>query len=259
MLAEIAFWPITFRVVGLVGVVLVVAVVVPRPPPHRRPLDRARPAPRRAGRPAPLRRDAPGRAHGGAAAPPALPGEPPPPALDPHRAGARAAASCRRSGSATGRATCASRSPASSAWAMLGVARRPRRSALMWRGTIPMVIIAGLALYLAAYDAAEPTAQEVDHPTRWESYPEQPGRLLLQHLPAVVRRHGRRLHHRRRPALALVPVRGRLEAVPDADRARGAGRGRLGHHQHRPGRTRRRRAGGPRTRHHGVGHAGPCR
>jgi hypothetical protein len=56
---------------------------------------------------------------------------------------------------------------------------------LMWRGTIPMIIVAGIALYLAAYDAAEPTAQEVDHPTRWESYPDQPGRLVLQHLPAA--------------------------------------------------------------------------
>ena len=56
---------------------------------------------------------------------------------------------------------------------------------LMWRGTIPMVIIAGLALYLVAYDAAEPTAQEVDHPTRWESFPEAPGAFLLQHLAAA--------------------------------------------------------------------------
>ena len=55
---------------------------------------------------------------------------------------------------------------------------------LMWRGTIPMVIVAGVALYLAAYDAAEPSAQEVDHPTRWESYPIEPGRQLLQHLAA---------------------------------------------------------------------------
>jgi hypothetical protein len=55
---------------------------------------------------------------------------------------------------------------------------------VMWRGTIPAVVVAGIALYLAAYDAAEPTAQEVDHPTRWESYPEAPGRLLLHHLAA---------------------------------------------------------------------------
>ena len=56
----------------------------------------------------------------------------------------------------------------------------------MWRGTIPAVVVAGLALYLAAYDAAEPTAQEVDHPTRWESYPDSPGRLVLNHLFAAV-------------------------------------------------------------------------
>jgi hypothetical protein len=55
---------------------------------------------------------------------------------------------------------------------------------MVWRGTIPMIVVAGVALYLAAYDASEPTAQEVDHPTRWESYPDQPGRLILQHLAA---------------------------------------------------------------------------
>ena len=55
----------------------------------------------------------------------------------------------------------------------------------LWRGTIPAIIIAALALYLAAYDASEPTAQEVDHPTRWESYPEAPGAFLLQHLAAA--------------------------------------------------------------------------
>jgi len=54
----------------------------------------------------------------------------------------------------------------------------------LWRGTIPAIIVAGLALYLAAYDASEPTAQEVDHPTRWESYPEAPGAFLLQHIAA---------------------------------------------------------------------------
>ena len=55
----------------------------------------------------------------------------------------------------------------------------------VWRGTIPAIIIAGFALYIVAYDAAEPTAQEVDHPTRWESYPEAPGAFLLQHLAAA--------------------------------------------------------------------------
>jgi hypothetical protein len=56
---------------------------------------------------------------------------------------------------------------------------------LVWRGTVPAIIIAALALYLAAYDASEPTAQEVDHPTRWESYPEAPGAFLLRHLAAA--------------------------------------------------------------------------
>lgn len=55
----------------------------------------------------------------------------------------------------------------------------------LWRGTIPAVILAGLALYLAGYDASEPTAQEVDHPTRWEGVPEAPGAFLLQHVAAA--------------------------------------------------------------------------
>jgi len=56
----------------------------------------------------------------------------------------------------------------------------------MWRGTTPMFIIAGLALYLAAYDSVEPLAQEIDHPTRWESFPDDSGRLLILHLPAAI-------------------------------------------------------------------------
>jgi hypothetical protein len=55
----------------------------------------------------------------------------------------------------------------------------------VWRGVTPMVVLAGLALYIAGFDAAEPVAQEVDHPTRWESFPTEPGRLLLQHVPAA--------------------------------------------------------------------------
>ena len=57
---------------------------------------------------------------------------------------------------------------------------------LMWRGQAPMIVVAGLALYLAGYDAVEPLAQEIDHPTRWDSYPDDSGRVLLSHLlPAV--------------------------------------------------------------------------
>jgi hypothetical protein len=56
---------------------------------------------------------------------------------------------------------------------------------VVWRGTPAAVLVAGLALFVAAYDAAEPVAQEVDHPTRWESYPDEPGRLLTYHLYAA--------------------------------------------------------------------------
>ena len=56
----------------------------------------------------------------------------------------------------------------------------------MWRGTTAMFIVAGLALYLAAYDAVEPIAQEIDHPSRWESFPEDSGRILILHLPAAI-------------------------------------------------------------------------
>lgn len=55
----------------------------------------------------------------------------------------------------------------------------------VWRGVTPMIAVAGLALYIAGYDAAESIAQEVDHPTRWESFPIEPGRLLGQHLPVT--------------------------------------------------------------------------
>jgi len=58
---------------------------------------------------------------------------------------------------------------------------------LMWKGQTPMIVVAGVALYLAGYDAVEPLAQEIDHPTRWDSYPEDSGRVLLSHLlPAAL-------------------------------------------------------------------------
>jgi hypothetical protein len=57
---------------------------------------------------------------------------------------------------------------------------------MMWRGTPALIVVAGLALYFAGYDAVEALAQEIDHPTRWGSYPEDSGRVLLSHLPAAV-------------------------------------------------------------------------
>ena len=183
MLAEIAFWPITFRIVGLVGVVLVVAMVYLA-------LSRIgdlslEHALRRAGLVAQLR-------------------------FAVTLQDVRTVVLLRRQLS--------QENPRLRPWIRIGRAKRrslvppiwkrdwqsylrfplPRlvrmgllgvvaglSLGMMWRGTIPMIIVAGIALYLAAYDAAEPTAQEVDHPTRWESYPDQPGRLVLQHLPAA--------------------------------------------------------------------------
>jgi len=54
-----------------------------------------------------------------------------------------------------------------------------------WIGVRPAFLIAGLALYLAGYDAVEPLAQEVDHPSRWDDIPDDHGKILLMHLPAA--------------------------------------------------------------------------
>jgi hypothetical protein len=59
-------------------------------------------------------------------------------------------------------------------------------SAGAWAGTSALLLVAGLALYVAALDAVEPLAQEVDHPDRWAGYPLDLGGLLLRHLGASV-------------------------------------------------------------------------
>jgi hypothetical protein len=56
----------------------------------------------------------------------------------------------------------------------------------VWSGTTPLVVVAGLALFVAGLDAIEPLSQEVDRPDRWASFPERDGRTLLRHLPAPV-------------------------------------------------------------------------
>jgi hypothetical protein len=58
--------------------------------------------------------------------------------------------------------------------------------AAAWNGVHPAFLISALALYLAAYEAVEPIGQEVDHPSRWDSLPEDHGVLLLWHLPAAL-------------------------------------------------------------------------
>ena len=46
-----------------------------------------------------------------------------------------------------------------------------------WEGTTPLVMVAGAALFVAALDTLEPLAQEMDHPSRRDSFPVAPGRL----------------------------------------------------------------------------------
>lgn len=53
-------------------------------------------------------------------------------------------------------------------------------------GTSPMIVVAGLALFLGGLDAAEPLGQEVDHPTRRDDVPKPAGWVYLGHLPVVV-------------------------------------------------------------------------
>lgn len=51
-----------------------------------------------------------------------------------------------------------------------------------WRGTTALVIVAGLALYVAGLDAVEPLSQELDHPDRCDSYEVEQGVLLVRAL-----------------------------------------------------------------------------
>lgn len=54
----------------------------------------------------------------------------------------------------------------------------------MWSGTTPLILVAGIATFVAALDAAEPLAEEIDHPTLAGSFPVLDGRLHLRHLAA---------------------------------------------------------------------------
>ena len=62
----------------------------------------------------------------------------------------------------------------------------------VWSGTTPLLVVAGLAVFVAALDAIEPLSQEVDRPDRWASFPRRDGHTLLRHLIA--------------PALTMVVV-----------------------------------------------------
>jgi hypothetical protein len=52
----------------------------------------------------------------------------------------------------------------------------------VWKGTSALVVPAGLLVWLAGLDAIEPMAQEIDHPSLLESYPEEPGVVRIRHL-----------------------------------------------------------------------------
>jgi hypothetical protein len=55
----------------------------------------------------------------------------------------------------------------------------------VWSGTTPLVVLAGLALWVAALDAVEPLGQEIDHPGRTDAFPMPRGELFVQHLPVI--------------------------------------------------------------------------
>ena len=56
----------------------------------------------------------------------------------------------------------------------------------VFSGTTPLVVVAGIAAFVAATDATEGLSQEVDHPALLESYPHEEGRIMLEHLAAPV-------------------------------------------------------------------------
>lgn len=54
----------------------------------------------------------------------------------------------------------------------------------VYAGTTPLILVAGALTYVAALDAVEPLAQEVDHPTLLRSYPRPLGIVLVHHVAA---------------------------------------------------------------------------
>lgn len=52
----------------------------------------------------------------------------------------------------------------------------------VWLGTSPLIVVAGLALWLAALDLVEPLAQEADHPDRTDASPMRRGIVHVRHL-----------------------------------------------------------------------------
>jgi hypothetical protein len=65
--------------------------------------------------------------------------------------------------------------------AVAGIAARSA-----FEGTTPLIVVAGLALFVAGLDAAEPLGQDLDHPTRRDTVPVLSGSIHARHLPAIV-------------------------------------------------------------------------
>jgi hypothetical protein len=55
-----------------------------------------------------------------------------------------------------------------------------------WTGTTPLVLLAGVAMFLAGLDAVESLAQEVDHPSRRDASPMPAAEIHLLHVPMGV-------------------------------------------------------------------------
>jgi uncharacterized membrane protein YgcG len=55
----------------------------------------------------------------------------------------------------------------------------------VWEGTTALVVVAGLAMFIAGTDAIEPLAQETDHPGRRDALPLTVGYVMVRHLPVV--------------------------------------------------------------------------
>jgi hypothetical protein len=58
---------------------------------------------------------------------------------------------------------------------------------MVFRGTSPAIVVAGLLLFIVGLDAVEPLSQEVDQPDRTDSLPIERGLLMTKHLivPAI--------------------------------------------------------------------------
>ncbi|MFN8017497.1 MAG: hypothetical protein U0P45_05180 [Acidimicrobiales bacterium] len=56
----------------------------------------------------------------------------------------------------------------------------------IWSGTTTLIVLGGIAMWVAALDAAEPLGQEVDHPGRTDAFPVPRGEVFVRHLPLVL-------------------------------------------------------------------------